>query len=237
MDRQQNISFIPKAPLNATTTPSRPLNPLFAIALTVFIVSVAAAVGGMVYVKILQNNLDTKNQKIDTLWKDYDQTAHSVVDKAEGLNAQLGAVKEILDNHATLTPFFAFLQAHTFKTIQFTNFAFQKDQTGSWVAKVSAVAPGYMDAALQREELKKCTKSFAANNDTIGMCATNAASSVVSDFAISVPTLTDQGVVTFDLMFTLNHDALLYRNAMAPSVDQTSNAPVPPVGQASTTTP
>lgn len=236
MDKQQNISFIPKAPLNATSTPSRPLNPFFAVALIVFIVSVAVAVGGQVYVGILQKNLDSKNQNITALWQDYDQTAHSVVNKAEGLNAQLGAVKEILDNHATLTPFFAFLQAHTLKTIQLTNFAFQKDQTGNWVAKVSAVAPGYMDAALQREEFKKCTQSFAAKNDTIGMCATNASSSVVSDFAISIPALTDQGTVTFDLTFTLDHSALLYRNAMIAGTSQ-ADVLAPPVGQASTTTP
>lgn len=223
MDRETNIAFIPKAPLTTSDFKHRPANALFVIALILFVISTGATTGLFIYKNVLKDDLAEKNKQIASLRSDYEASAEDqdIVHKAEELGIQINTVKGILDKHISLIPLFDFLSEHTLKDVQLTSFAFDRDAKDGPTVKLGTVAGSYMSAALQREELKRCTGSLQKKNAT-RTCGTAGDPFMISSFTISTPILDDKGGVKFDLTLILNKDALLYRRLVTDSSHETA---------------
>lgn len=216
MERDTNIAFIPKAPLTTGTSSSRPISILFVVALVVFLAVVGTAGGLFIYKRVLQKDLAAQEQKIKELREDYEKNAEQgdIIRRAENLGIQVGAVQEILNNHLALTPLFDFLETHTLKDVQFTSFAFGRDDEGGLTATLEATANSYMAAALQREEFKDNTLEALMKRDPQAS-SDEKARYPVSSFTISVPELTEEGTVSFSLELMLNPEALRYVHTVA----------------------
>lgn len=225
MDRETNIAFIPKAPLTTSNMKRRPASVFFIITLSIFIVSLGATVGLFIYKNTLKNDLKEKNNEIASLKSEYEASAddQDIVHQAEELGIQLNTVKGILDKHISLIPLFDFLSEHTLKDLQFTSFSFDRDAKEGPTVKLNAVATSYMSAALQREELKRCTLAFQKKN-VERTCGAAGDPFMISSFTISTPTLADGGDVKFDLTLIINKDALLYRRLVAASLEEVVTA-------------
>lgn len=215
MERDTNIAFIPKAPLTTGTSSSRPISILFVVALVVFLAVVGTAGGLFIYKRVLQKDLAAQEQKIKELREDYEKNAEQgdIIRRAENLGIQVGAVQEILNNHLALTPLFDFLETHTLKDVQFTSFAFGRDDEGGLTATLEATANSYMAAALQREEFKRNTLEGVTKGDST-VSNDEKVRYPVSRFTISVPELTEEGAVSFTIELTLNSEALRYAHTI-----------------------
>lgn len=226
MEPKFQSSFIPKAPIVSSSTAAPIQRPhttnVFAVAAGfIFVVTLAASGGEIVYKNILTNQIAEADQELIQARADFQPEK---IKELVTENAQIGMSKKLLDKHVAVSEVLALLEALTVKRMRFTAFSYE-DKTTSQTVSISGVAENYN--ALAEQETIFSSSKFIKNPD-------------FSNF-----NLDENGNVKVDFFATLDSNLVSYKQALG-ITDKvaTSTRPspqfippgVPPVSAPATTT-
>jgi len=194
MEQDFQTSFIPKKPMiEERAVSSRPTS-LFTI-ISIFIFFTVIIVTGALY---FYNGILAKNitQMESDLNLAQDRFEPSKIVQLQVLDKRLIASNEVLSNHIAISPIFDALQAITMKTIGYTKFSYNFDDSKNTkiTIKMSGTAIGYTSIALQAD-------LFSKNKYLI-------------DPIFSNLSLDDKGNVTFDLDFSVDPNFVDYKKML-----------------------
>lgn len=203
MDQNFQTSFIPKRAL-AEDRVERPksVSIFLFLATIIFIASIIGA--GFVYFYRASLTSQVAQMKTD-LQKAERAFEGDIIRELQQTDKRISAANAVLSNHISVSPIFQELQDATLKSIQFTKFAYTITGSGT-TAKITVQMSGksksYTAIALESAKL--------AENKYIK-------EPVFSNLAPN-----DQGIVLFDLTFSVDPQFVLYRASLA----RTSIAPI-----------
>ncbi len=101
---------------------------LIFVSAIVLAASLALAAGVYLYTKTVDNQLNKAKQSLQILQT---ELTGRTVEELKILDAKLRAASEILRKHVAVSEIFRSLERLTLKSVQFTNFDFQKDEKGA----------------------------------------------------------------------------------------------------------
>ncbi|MBY0294327.1 hypothetical protein K2Q08_03280 [Patescibacteria group bacterium] len=183
-------SFIPKKPLDSSTTyhESGSFGFLFFISLFIFIASVVAAGGVFGYETFLRNSIASKQ---DSLQKEQAAFDPEQINQLVRLDSRINNAKTLLANHVAPSAIFAFLSQQTLQSVQFSNFQYSLNADGSASIALSGVADSFATVALQSDQF-------------------NAASQVLRDVVFSGVDNSGQGRVNFSVAANIDASLINY---------------------------
>ena len=218
MEGQFQTSFIPKRPLVQKTpgTPRRKVNFFLLIMIVILVTVVALAVAVFAYDIILKN----KSQNYaDKLSKTVAELQPNLITTLNRLDTRITSTKSLLNQHMSLSSFFAFLNNHTVQSIRFTSFTYT--YTGSKVSvSMKGEASNFSAIAIQSNEFNRPENALNLRNPVFSSLA-----------------LDKSGNVTFS--FNADLDPSLYsysKKVAAPNTAPTTPQPMPVILPPSTTT-
>lgn len=198
MDQNFQTSFIPKKPIvKERVSNSQPVSILM-VASIFILFTVLIASGGLYFYKgILSKNIaDMQN----TLALAKNRFELSKISELQVLDKRLNAATEILSKHVAISPIFTILEKITMKTVRYTKFgySFGNDKNVTVNIKMSGIARGYRDVALQSDLF---TSNTEANKNFINPIFSNL-------------TLDASGNVLFELEFSVDPLFVNYKNTL-----------------------
>jgi hypothetical protein len=191
MEQNFQTSFIPKKPIiEERAVVSRPVNLLTIISIFIFFTVIIATGALYFYDRILAKNITQMENDLNLAKGRFEP---SKIIQLQVLDKRLIASNEILSKHVAISPIFKALQAITMKTIGYTKFSydFENSKNAKIVIKMSGVAVGYRSVALQSDLFTK-NKYFI-------------------DPIFSNLLLDDKGNVLFDLEFSVDPNFIDYK--------------------------
>lgn len=194
MEQNFQTSFIPKKPMiEERAVVSRPVNLLTIISIFIFFTVVIATGALYFYDGILKKNIIKMENDLNLAKERFEP---SKIVQLQVLDKRLVASNEILSRHVAISPIFKALQAITMKTIGYTKFSydFENSKNAKIIIKMSGVAVGYRSVALQSDLFTK-NKYFI-------------------DPIFSNLSLDDKGNVLFDLEFSVDPNFIDYKKVL-----------------------
>ncbi len=185
------ISFIPKGSLIREETfleRPRSRSAIGIVAIFVFIISAGSFAGLYFYNNLLNDQVATKLDQIQSIQKVFSDSPQ--VDKAKNFRSRAEIIQGLLDGHTTVSPILDFLSANTLTSIMYTKFSFTREN-GVFTVELNGEAPTYAALAYQREVLKGKTTELQSST-------------------ISNVSLTPFGTVSFSLELVFNPAYLSY---------------------------
>lgn len=221
MEPKFQSSFIPKGPMATAGTATKISREshrslLGTLASIVFALTLIAGGGIFGYEFYLNHNIDT--MKVE-LTKARDALDPESINQIANLNERIIAARSLVQAHVAITPLFKFLEANTLKSVRYTNFDFQSDDTGAHI-DLHGQARGYSTLALQSQYFL--------------------ASDMLSHVSFSDLDLDDHGNVTFSFKSDINPTSLLFKTLYPVPTGSTEiplpQTPVAPTNQTQPTT-
>ncbi len=212
-------SFIPKKPLAEERTQVVARTSIFSFVSTlIFFGALASAAGMYFYEASLNKNIASASASLDAARNSFEPT---LITKLKALDRRLSNAGTLLNNHVAVSPIFDVLQADTLKSVQFTKFSYvaPADPTASIAVHMSGKAKDYSSIALESDQL--------ATNKNIH-------NPIFSNLSLDEKT----GMVSFDLVFTVDADLVRFTNHVDALVTQQGTPQQPstsPNGQTPTT--
>ena len=195
MDQNFQTSFIPKKPMiEERTAPSQPVGLFTIISIFIFFTVVIGTGALYFYDRILQQDITKMENDLNLAKNRFEP---SKIIQLQVLDKRLNASEEILSKHVAISPIFKALQDITMKTVNYTKFSYNLDEsknTNKVKVKMSGVAVGYKSVALQSD-------LFAKNKYLI-------------DPIFSNLSLDDKGNVLFDLEFSVDQNLVDYKKVV-----------------------
>ncbi|MBY0473096.1 hypothetical protein K2Q00_02305 [Patescibacteria group bacterium] len=144
-------SFIPKKPLDSTTTyrESGSFGFLFFIALFIFIASIVAAAGVFGYETFLNTSISSKQASLQKEEAAFDPEQ---INQLIRLDSRINNVKTLLGNHIAPSAIFAFLSQQTLQNVQLTGFQYSLNKDGTASIVLSGIADTFASVALQSDQ-------------------------------------------------------------------------------------
>lgn len=200
-------SFIPRKPLApAPAVKPRRSFGLFSIICTlIFILSALSAGAAYGYTFILNKDIDTKKEELDTLLKSFEP---ALIKDLTRTDSRIESVRSLMDQHMALASFFEFLNKVTLKNIRFIDFKFTKE-ADKLVVTLNGQAPSFSMVSSQALEISKPENSR-----------------YFRDATISNLNLDKNGSIVFTFVATLNPDPFLYKNSINASSVSSGLPPV-----------
>lgn len=204
MESNFQTSFIPKKPMIAERTVSaRPVGLLTLISIFLFFSVIIASLGLYFYDGFLKKNIVAMENDLNLA---KDRFEPSKIIELQVLDKRLIASSEILSKHIAISPIFKALQDITMKTVSYTKFSydFNQSKNSRVEIKMSGVAVGYKSIALQSD-------LFTENKYFI-------------DPVFSNLSLDDKGNVIFDLDFSVDPNLIDYEKLIKTSEENQTDA-------------
>lgn len=194
MDQNFQTSFIPKKPMiEERATISQPIGLFTIISIFIFFTVILGTGALYFYNGILTKNIAQMEKNLSLAQNRFEP---SKIIQLQVLDKRLQASNEILSKHIAISPIFKTLQAITMKTIGYTKFSYDFDDTknAKIIVKMSGVAVGYKSVALQSD-------LFAKNKYFV-------------DPIFSNLLLDEKGNVLFDLEFSVDPNFVDYKKTL-----------------------
>lgn len=144
-------SFIPKKPLDSSTTyhESGSFGFLLFISIFILIASVVAAGGVFGYKTFLQNSISGKQASLQKEEAAFDPEQ---INQLLRLDSRINNAKTLLVGHVAPSAIFAFLSQQTLQNVQFTNFEYGLNADGTGSITLGGVADSFATVALQSDQ-------------------------------------------------------------------------------------
>lgn len=144
-------SFIPKKPLDSSTTyhESGSFGFLFFISLFIFIASVVAAGGVFGYQTFLEGSISSKQASLQKEEAAFDPEQ---INQLIRLDSRINNTKTLLSSHVAPSAIFAFLSQQTLQNVQLTSFEYSLNGDGTAAVTLSGVADTFATVALQSDQ-------------------------------------------------------------------------------------
>ena len=194
MEQNFQTSFIPKKPMiEERTVASRPISFLTVVSVVIFFTVIIATGALYFYDKVLAKNITKMENDLNLAKNRFEP---SKIIQLQVLDKRLRASSEILSKHIAISPIFEALQSFTLKTVSYTKFSYDFDDSKNAKIKVkmNGVAVGYRSVAFQSD-------LFAKNKYLI-------------DPVFSNLLLDDKGNVLFDLEFSVDPTFVDYKKML-----------------------
>ena len=190
MDKEFKTTFIPKKKLSTekekVVQTSKSNSIISLLAGLLFVTAIVSVIGVYLYKLNIARIVKSYNDSINLAEKAFEPAAILELKK---LDIRLRAATELLDKHVAISDFFDSLGETTLPDVAFNDFNFTFNEDNSEVSMVGE-ARGFLPIAQQSDLFEK--NQYIQNH-------------IFSDFQ-----LTETGIVSFNLSFTLNKDLLLY---------------------------
>lgn len=150
MDNQFETSFIPQQPILKVEGASRsgePMNLALVLALIIFFVTIAVAVGVYLYRAQIEKRVHEKSQILQEAEKYFDIDQITVY---KNIDSRLSLAKKLVDEHMISSVIFDILESSVAESIGLTSLAFTKDVGGNSVS-LTGEAPSYAAVYFQLE--------------------------------------------------------------------------------------
>src|SRR3989338_2742176 len=194
MEQNFQTSFIPKKPMiEERTIASRPISFLTVVSVVIFFTVIIATGALYFYDKVLAKNITKMENDLNLAKNRFEP---SKIIQLQVLDKRLRASSEILSKHIAISPIFEALQSITLKTVSYTKFSYDFDDSKNAKIKVkmNGIAIGYRSVAFQSD-------LFAKNKYLI-------------DPVFSNLLLDDKGNVLFDLEFSVDPTFVDYKKML-----------------------
>ena len=201
MEQNFQTSFIPKKPMiEERTVASRPISFLTVVSVVIFFTVIIATGALYFYDKVLAKNITKMENDLNLAKNRFEP---SKIIQLQVLDKRLRASSEILSKHIAISPIFEALQSITLKTVSYTKFSYDFDDSKNAKIKVkmNGVAVGYRSVAFQSD-------LFAKNKYLI-------------DPVFSNLLLDDKGNVLFDLEFSVDPTFVDYKKMLETTNEDT----------------
>ena len=202
MEQNFQTSFIPKKPMiEERTITSRPISFLTVVSVVIFFTVIIATGALYFYDKVLAKNITKMENDLNLAKNRFEP---SKIIQLQVLDKRLRASSEILSKHIAISPIFEALQSITLKTVSYTKFSYDFDDSKNAKIKVkmNGIAIGYRSVAFQSD-------LFAKNKYLI-------------DPVFSNLLLDDKGNVLFDLEFSVDPTFVDYKKMLETTNEDTS---------------
>ncbi len=202
MDTKFQTSFIPKKPIGDSRGSRAGISLFLLVSLIIFFIMAGIAAWVFLEKKILVQGIASQQATISTNKTGLisDQiTVQSIVD----LNSRIIAAKQLLAQHISVSPVFAFFQQTTLKNVRFNNFNFAasgKDDSGK------------VGVSVQMSGLARDWETVASQADEFGLSEWR---NIISQPKISNLSLNGDGSVSFVFTAIINPDFIVYGNPQA----------------------
>jgi len=141
-------TFIPKKSLAVKGGSSKHSNGIFfGIALIIFLLAVASAVGAYGYRVYLEKRVQTLGVNLDRAKEAFEP---ALIREFQQLSARIDSADRVLSQHVALSGFFSVLGDLTLKSIRFTRFTYTVDETSMNIS-LAGTARNYSSVALQSD--------------------------------------------------------------------------------------
>lgn len=218
METKFQTSFIPKKPITQQVTVSSgsSVSVFFLIAVVLFIGSICAAGGIVVWQKQLNAKQLVLKGNLDKQKKQFDSDFLSVLKQK---TAKIAVAKELLNNHLSASDIFNMIGAITVENTRYKSFHMTYDPKSGKSVELSlgGEAKNYETIAYQADVL--------------------AENKYLHNAYLSSPQLQTNGYVNFNLTGTIEPRDIKYINAFAPAQPTPSGAETAPVEGGITDTP
>ena len=201
MKQNFQTSFIPKKPMiEERTVASRPISFLTVVSVVIFFTVIIATGALYFYDKVLAKNITKMENDLNLAKNRFEP---SKIIQLQVLDKRLRASSEILSKHIAISPIFEALQSITLKTVSYTKFSYDFDDSKNAKIKVkmNGIAIGYRSVAFQSD-------LFAKNKYLI-------------DPVFSNLLLDDKGNVLFDLEFSVDPTFVDYKKMLETTNEDT----------------
>jgi len=201
MEQNFQTSFIPKKPMiEERTITSRPISFLTVVSVVIFFTVIIATGALYFYDKVLAKNITKMENDLNLAKNRFEP---SKIIQLQVLDKRLRASSEILSKHIAISPIFEALQSITLKTVSYTKFSYDFDDSKNAKIKVkmNGIAIGYRSVAFQSD-------LFAKNKYLI-------------DPVFSNLLLDDKGNVLFDLEFSVDPTFVDYKKMLETTNEDT----------------
>jgi len=201
MEQNFQTSFIPKKPMiEERTIASRPISFLTVVSVVIFFTVIIATGALYFYDKVLAKNITKMENDLNLAKNRFEP---SKIIQLQVLDKRLRASSEILSKHIAISPIFEALQSITLKTVSYTKFSYDFDDSKNAKIKVkmNGIAIGYRSVAFQSD-------LFAKNKYLI-------------DPVFSNLLLDDKGNVLFDLEFSVDPTFVDYKKMLETTNEDT----------------
>ena len=201
MEQNFQTSFIPKKPMiEERTVASRPISFLTVVSVVIFFTVIIATGALYFYDKVLAKNITKMENDLNLAKNRFEP---SKIIQLQVLDKRLRASSEILAKHIAISPIFEALQSITLKTVSYTKFSYDFDDSKNAKIKVkmNGIAIGYRSVAFQSD-------LFAKNKYLI-------------DPVFSNLLLDDKGNVLFDLEFSVDPTFVDYKKMLETTNEDT----------------
>ena len=156
MEPKFQSSFIPKGPIASSVSPAstkikRPRTILGLISVTLFSLSVIAAVGVFGYKFYLEYSIKAMAAELEAAKASIEE---ETVKEIMRLNNRILATEDLIDSHLVISPLFSYLESSTLRNVRFTEFSYSA-KDNAMVLRMRGEARGYAALAQQAEIFKK----------------------------------------------------------------------------------
>ncbi|MBI2109170.1 MAG: hypothetical protein HYT93_03260 [Parcubacteria group bacterium] len=192
-------SFIPKKPISPSGAgqAQKGINLVLFVSIVIFFASALIA-GGVFLFGVF---LDRQEQGLtSSIERAREAIEPELVSSLSRIDARIKAVKNILDNHRTVSPLFDLLEQITLQSVSFESFQYIVESEGKINLLLSGTARNYSSIALQ---------SVLFGEDRS-----------IENPIFSNLQLNNQGNVKFNFSANVNQRLTLYRNAVLGAVTQ-----------------
>ena len=182
------------------TVASRPISFLTVVSVVIFFTVIIATGALYFYDKVLAKNITKMENDLNLAKNRFEP---SKIIQLQVLDKRLRASSEILSKHIAISPIFEALQSITLKTVSYTKFSYDFDDSKNAKIKVkmNGIAIGYRSVAFQSD-------LFAKNKYLI-------------DPVFSNLLLDDKGNVLFDLEFSVDPTFVDYKKMLETTNEDT----------------
>ena len=196
-------SFIPKEPMTDNVFAKKKTGFFGTIVVSLFVISILTAVGMVVYKKMIRNNIVSLQSELAEAEKNIDK---KTIEEMSRFAVRLNMVKSIVFRHKVVSNFLDILSSDTVSSVRFSDFRYDSTLANGLLVSLKGKASSYGSVALQ-EDLFNKNKNFK--------------SVVFSNLS-----LTDKGLVSFDLSITVNPEVAIYISEVLniPSKDKSATS-------------
>lgn len=180
-------SFIPKEPMTDKVFIKRKTGFLGIVVISLFIISILASIGMIVYKKIINNNIASLQSELAEAEKNIDK---KTIEEMSRFAARINMVKLIVFRHKVVSNFLDILSSDTVSTVRFNNFKYDHTSSNDLLVTLNGQASSYGSVALQEDIFNK-NKNFKS-------------------IVFSNLNLTDKGMVSFDLSISVEPEVVIY---------------------------
>jgi hypothetical protein len=181
-------SFIPKGPMTEEKVFQKKKVGVFGVlAIFLLIISIAGSAGMYVYKGMVQSDITSLESQMASAEKSINQK--SIKDMA-AFSKKLEIMKTLVTNHEVIAGFLNLMSSSTVSTVQFTGLSYSQDKDGSLAVSLKGKATSYASVALQEDVFSRDKH--------------------ISEINFSNLSLTDDGMVSFDLTMSVDSKISVY---------------------------